>query len=593
MGAELLRGESHPLTRTRLEIRVTAAVPVVVCVVTEDIRAGGPARIAHPGSPVIPGVEVPSRASATQRVVVDLARVDTYAPAAGAHRMTVWIARPDPAAGSGALGGAPAPRVTVGVPDGETLVALTLAGYDTDSAIAALEFRSDGFCGFWSVAAVGRSCPGGLAGALAGHALPEVDRLAARVARLGAAPCPTLPAQRGGGGPVPSADRPDPAEPVAGDAPGWSMEERLHNQVRGMFEDLARGIAAYRSAVDFAESRLERETDRLLADPRKRLDAAVEAARERAQARRDDLADRARALLDHDLRQLTAESEVVEPALSAPYAGWESPVWHGYQPLERTPLAVRLGDVHLPEVPELRIPMLVRLPLERGLWIDSGTGYGPEPGGSLGEGREPEAVEHARRGATEVAVALAVRLLASHPVGGLTVHLVDPAGSAGEWFAPLARSGALREWSGACGVAAAMEALIRRVDLVRMARQAGAPDALPPDLDTGTQLLVIADFPRDFDDRAITRLRYLVDEGPAAGVCPLLIADRADTQAFGPVLDPMWRSLLRLTPFPDDHLGDPWVGHAWTYEPSLPPESSRVLGSVLGRIAKARQEHGS
>ncbi|MGX1719550.1 TerD family protein, partial [Streptomyces celluloflavus] len=31
-----------------------------------------------------------------------------------------------------------------------------------------------------------------------------------------------------------------PAAPVAGDASGWSMEERLHNQVWGMFEDLAR-----------------------------------------------------------------------------------------------------------------------------------------------------------------------------------------------------------------------------------------------------------------------------------------------------------------------------------------------------------------
>ena len=35
-------------------------------------------------------------------------------------------------------------------------------------------------------------------------------------------------------------------------------------------------------------------------------------------------------------------------------------------------MALRLGDLHLPESADLRIPMLVRLPLERGLWIDSG-----------------------------------------------------------------------------------------------------------------------------------------------------------------------------------------------------------------------------
>ncbi|MET7656068.1 hypothetical protein ABZT00_35340, partial [Streptomyces sp. NPDC005486] len=30
--------------------------------------------------------------------------------------------------------------------------------------------------------------------------------------------------------------------------------------------------------------------------------------------------------------------------------------------------------------------------------------------------------------------------------------------------------------------------------------------------------------------------------------------------SYGPLLDPLWRGLLRLTPVPDDHLADPWVG---------------------------------
>jgi hypothetical protein len=54
------------------------------------------------------------------------------------------------------------------------------------------------------------------------------------------------------------------------------------------------------------------------------------------------------------------------------------------------------------------------------------------------------------------------------------------------------------------------------------------------------------------------------------------------------VLDPLWRSLLRLTPVPDDHLADPWVGHAWTFEPLLAPQGSRVLFQVLGQVAAAR-----
>jgi hypothetical protein len=142
-------------------------------------------------------------------------------------------------------------------------------------------------------------------------------------------------------------------------------------------------------------------------------------------------------------------------------------------------------------------------------------------------------------------------------------------------------------------VTTVLSRLTERVDLVHMALRAGAPDALPPDLDPAEQLLIVNDFPYGFDDRAITQLRYLADEGPSAGVHLLLIADREDAHEYGPVLDPLWRSLLRLTAVPDDHMADPWVGHAWTYEPLLPPHGSQVLPLVLRQIAAARQAYGS
>lgn len=106
-------------------------------------------------------------------------------------------------------------------------------------------------------------------------------------------------------------------------------------------------------------------------------------------------------------------------------------------------------------------------------------------------------------------------------------------------------------------MASVLAHLTRRVDLVQMAVRAGAADALPPDLDTGEQLLVVNDFPHGFDDRAVTQLRYLADEGPAVGVHLLMVADREDASAYGPVLDPLWRSLLRITPVADSHLADP------------------------------------
>jgi hypothetical protein len=360
------------------------------------------------------------------------------------------------------------------------------------------------------------------------------------------------------------------------------MEERLYNQVWGMFEDLARSTAAYRSAVDFAESRMEQELDKALSDPRSRISGQGDAVREAARARHAQLVDRAREALDRDLAQLRAEADVVEPALPPAFASWDSPVWHGYRVPMEIPMALRLGDLHLPESEDVRIPMLVRLPLERGLWVDSGRSGSRD---ALADSDE------LRRLALDTAVALAARLLAVYPPGEFTVHVVDAAGAGVSALAPLVGAGVLAgpPAAGAAGVSDVLGRLTQRVDLVQMAVRGGAADALPPGFDTAEQLLIVNDFPHGFDDRAVTQLRYLADEGPAFGVHLMMVADRQEAAAYGPLLDPLWRSLMRLTPAPDDHLADPWVGHAWTYEPSSIPSGSRVMHEVLARVADARR----
>ncbi|MFI1618617.1 TerD family protein [Streptomyces lydicus] len=408
------------------------------------------------------------------------------------------------------------------------------------------------------------------------------------------------------GDPASPASPPAPSLPVAGDAAGWSMEERLYNQVWGMFEDLTRSVAAYRSASDFAESRLEQELDTALSDPRNRLGTAADAARAAARDKHAALVTQARAALDRDLAQLAAESEVVEPALPPAFARWDSPVWQAHRPAQERPMALRLGELHLPEVRDLRIPMLVRLPLERGLWIDCGPDAyawrGPDPdrayarrelGSALTDGPPDEA--ELRRLSLETAVALAARMLAVHPAGEFAVQVIDSGGTALPALAPLLETGVLpaAPVPGAQGVATVLEGLTRRVDLVQMAVRSRAADALPPDVDTADQLLIVHDFPHGFDDRAVTRLRYLADEGPAVGVHLLMVADRAQAREYGPVLDPLWRSLLRITPVPAAHLADPWVGHAWTYEPPLAPRGSQVVRQVLARVAEARRERRS
>ncbi|MFF7165344.1 TerD family protein [Streptomyces sp. NPDC008086] len=670
MTAELVRGQNHPLSQARLEIRVSAGTPVVAAATLGDEqgRIHGVEWVAHPGTPTLPGLEVSRQAAAAHRLAVDL---DAMPEAV--HRVSVLLALPIGGGGPTRFGAAATPFVAVTGLDGTEIASYTITGLEAESAVVALElYRRQGA---WKVRAIGQGYAGGLADLFADQGLAQAHQLAGGIheavaqgmarsvpapptrtdgdrSRQTAAPAlgpdqgapgagsgsvspqptspygthtpgapgqpapqppyqsgsgaadPAQPAAPATGGPInyshpgrqtaappppppaaPPAQPGQPARPVAGDATGWSMDERLYNQVWGMFEDLARTTAAYRSAVDFADSRMEKELDQVLSDPRSRIGGQGDAAREAAQAKHAQLVNQARATLDRDLAQLTAEVEVVEPALPPAYAGWDNPIWHGYRVPMEIPMALRLGDLHLPESAELRIPMLVRLPLERGLWIDSGRGASID--GSFTDSHD------LRRLAMETAVAHAARLLAVYPAGEFAVRVIDPAGSGAQALVPLVQSGVLAAPPavGAAGVADVLAQLTQRVDLVQMALRGGAPDALPPDFDTAQQLLIVNDFPHGFDDRAVNQLRYLADEGPAVGVHLMMVADREEASAYGPLLDPLWRSLLRLTPVPDDHLADPWVGHAWTYEPSRVPPGSQVLHQVLTQVAAARAKY--
>ncbi|WP_406161372.1 TerD family protein [Streptomyces sp. NBC_01005] len=643
MTAELVRGQNHTLPQTRLEIRVSAGTPVVAGATLGDENGTvrGTEWIAHPGSPQLPGLEVSRQAAADHRLAVDLDALPEPV-----HRVTVLLALPTGVGGPVRFGAVASPFVAITGLDGTEIATFTLTGLDTESAVTALElYRRQGA---WKVRAVGQGYAGGLDAMLADQGVPRAAELAHsiqdsvtramarsvapppprtpdadRVAPGAGAPAPvpppdghrpapqppepiaepaTPPPGATAGGPIdyahprrqsaapppppptaPPAQPGRPAQPVAGDATGWSMDERLYNQIWGMFEDLARTTAAYRSAVDFAESRMGQELDRTLSDPRSRIGGAGDRAREEARAKRDELTTRAREALDRDLAQLVAEAAVVEPALPAAFAGWDNPVWHAYRVPMEIPMALRIGDLHLPENPALHIPLLVRLPLERGMWIDSGR--------TTSDAAVLMDSARLRSLAMECAVAHAARLLAVYPADEFSVHVIDPAGSAAGALAPLVRSGVLAgpPASGAGGVASVLAHLTRRVDLVQMAIRAGAADSLPPDVDTGEQLLIVNDFPHGFDDRSVTQLRYLADEGPSVGVHLMMVADREDASAYGPVLDPLWRSLLRVTPVADDHLADPWVGHAWTYEPPRMPPGSRVLEQVLAKVAAARR----
>ncbi|MFJ6216543.1 TerD family protein [Streptomyces sp. NPDC092296] len=638
MTAELVRGENHPLPHTRLEIQVSAGRPLAAAVLLADAggRVPGADRVALPGRPQPVGVAAPGRPATSQRLTVDLAALP-----AGVERLYLALVLP---AGAGAFGATAAPHTVVAAPDGTETATFTLAGLTVETAVVALEFYRR--AGAWKVRAIGQGYAAGAEALLRDHGVPEAAALASlltadpapagtdraeprtpRAAEAGtvlltpvaaavaaaepdtgaAAHRPVDPRVAAALGPPDSGPRPAPAPPaappvpptppappappaapsgppapVAGDAPGRSMDERLYNQVWGVFEDTARSTAAYRSAVEYADSRQESELEALLTDPATRVGPAAERARRLVRARRDDLEQRAREVLERDGGQLLAEALVVEEALPAAMARWESPAWADWQPPEEPPYAVRLGDLHLPEHPALRIPMLVRLPLARGLWVDSGA----SPDYGTPDADRPTDREELRAAAAAVAAALAARLLACHRPGDLLLHAVDPGGTAGGALAPFVRAGLLAgpPASDLAAVTALLDALVGRVDLVQMALSGGAADALPPYVDPADRLLLVHDFPYGFDERTVGRLRYLAEEGPAVGVHLLLVADRADAREYRPALASFWRGLTRLAPLPQDYLADPWVEHLWTYSPLLPAPGDRVLPDLLHRL---------
>ncbi|MEU9380509.1 export associated protein, partial [Streptomyces sp. NPDC048279] len=115
MSAELTRGQNHPLPRNRIEIRISADVPVVAgATLTDDTgRVRDADGVAHPGAPTLPGIEVPRQAAAEHRLAVDLDALPETV-----HRVSVLIALPAAPGGPLRFGAVAAPRAAVTSLDG-------------------------------------------------------------------------------------------------------------------------------------------------------------------------------------------------------------------------------------------------------------------------------------------------------------------------------------------------------------------------------------------------------------------------------------------------------------------------------------------
>jgi stress response protein SCP2 len=575
----LVKGQNAPLAAERIRITVDVAAPadLSALLVTAAGQVRSDADFAHSGQPKADGVAW-VRAGQRQELALDLTAVPP-----SVERVLAVVSLQDRA-----FGAVPAPGARLLDPNGAELGTFEISGLSDERALIAWEVYRR--AGGWKYRAVGQGYSGGLAQLASAHgvtAAPPAPASAPQQARPSRAhrgltpPAQGAPAQPSQGtawpSSVPPATIPEmtirppsvPIDTTPGGPPGGfgiRAEERMYDVLWKIFEDAARATAALRSATGYAEQRRDKEMSALLDDPRMRNSPETDAARVAAERRHDQLVDQAMADFKRDIGSLVAELNQLSVQLPAPMAAWSSPSWQAWVPATEPPVAIRIGDLQVAEAPELRVPMVVRLPTRTPLWIDSS------------EGRRTEA--------TALARALVVRMLAAFPPGELKVHVADlvGGGAAAQALQPLGGAVVLPAATTPQQLSEMLGRLAERVDLMQMAANADALDTLPGTFDKARQLLVLHDFPYGFDDRAVAHLRFLIEEGPTAGVHIVFVADPSDASTLGPLVSTLWRSMLRLSAVPEDHIGDPWVGLTWTYTPDG-AAGAPALDAVLARLA--------
>lgn len=574
----LVKGQNAPLAAERIRIIVDVAAPadLSALLLTAAGRVRSDADFAHPRQPKADGVGW-VQADQRQELALDLSAVPP-----DVERVIAVVSVDDRA-----FGAVPAPIARLLDTNGEEFGTFVISGLSDERALIAWELYRR--AGAWKFRAVGQGYSGGLAQLSSAHgvsapppARPVTRPAASSRAHRGLTPpspaaSPAQPPQAVRPSSVPPATIPEltirpPSVPIdqtpLGPAGGSGIraEERMYDVLWKIFEDAARATAALRSATEYAEQRRDKEISALLDDPRMRNSPQTDAARAAAERRHDELVGRATADFKRDISALVAELNQLSVQLPAPMADWDSPSWHTWAPPEEPAVGIRIGDLQVAEAPELRVPMVVRVPTRTPLWIDSSEGLRTE--------------------ATALARAIVVRMLAAYPPGQLKVHVADlvGGGAAAQALQPLGGGVVFPAATTPQQLSEMLGRLAERVDLMQMAARADALDTLDGTFDQARQLLVLHDFPYAFDDRAVAHLRFLIEEGPSAGVHIVFVADPSDASTLGPLVSTLWRSMLRLSAVPDDHIGDPWVGFTWTYTPDG-ATGAPALDAVLARLA--------
>jgi len=534
VSTELVKGQNIPWPHRAVTVRVHHPGDVSALLLGPDHRVRSSADLAFYNQPVA-GAATWS-GGPPQQVRVALDRLDP-----GVETVLVVVST-DP--GTPPLGAVAAPRVELVAADGVPAT-FTPPGLSTERALVVCEVYRR--AGAWKVRAVGQGYDGGLAEAVTVHGV-EVDD-----------PQPAVPAPVPAAAPVPSRPSGPPPDAAAPPPPGTSPQERLARQAAGILEDASRSTASLRSTLSYAATRLERALEELVADLRTRSGPEGDAARAAAQRDHDTLVTTARASHGRDMAQLREELAGLEAALPAPMAAWGSPAWQAWQPATERSLAVRIGTLGVQDAPGLAVPMLVGLPLHLPVWVDGGTA-GP-------------------LAAARVLRAIGARVLAAAPPGTFAVTVLDVGDSN-----PAPMPGLGPAATDPAAAAAALEELVRHVDLVEMAYQSGHGEALD-ELDTRPRLLLAHDVPTGLDDHAVVLLHQLVDRGCEHGVQIVLSATESEAVP-DPLLSALLRSCRSVPAGQGGVVTDGYGGTSWDFSPDLGPDDHTPIDLVLPRLVR-------
>lgn len=402
--------------------------------------------------------------------------------------------------------------------------------------------------GAWKVRAIAGTYAAGAADVERHHGVPAGILLAA--------PSAASASSASSASSAPSAPPPADVDP-----------DRAVQLVGMVLQDAARSAASYESSVAFADGQLERDLDGLVADPALRASTAGEAARGRAQARRDDLVHRARESHLRDLAALRREIADVERVLPPALARWD--VAASVPPPPVPPPAVRAGEITLPhllEVPgaDFRLPMICGVP-GRPLLVTTDEG---------GDGA-----------ATAVARTLALRSVLSLLAHRPRLVVVDLGGTRGDVGLPAGVAGP--PLVGASQLTRLLADLVHRAELVAIADRERMVDALDVELARPVVLLVL-DAPTLWESEAVPLLDTLV-AGPGYGVQLVLTGPgdvpRVGSEAERRLLARAWGSSLRLPSGVGGHLADTFAEVSWTFLPDTGPTDPHAVPRLLGAHA--------